>query len=453
MESESSTHSQASSTSLGDESVKVSAIAESTTTSGSMDDTDGIGEVWYRPPIPDPVAAKPSLRLRTNRVGKDGPRREELSPMSPSRNMETPVLERSATALSCSTRGGRSDGEPVLKRKKSFRVVASQYKKSLDEALRAFVGSSSPDLDAPEQSRAFKRLLKRKVASDSDLDSLPTTTFKWVRGEPIGDGTRMYAALNIKTGEMMALKQAEIPLVKKKHWTAKQMENLERLKKEARILVGLEHPNVVQYLGCEETQSIYNLFLGYVSGGSVGAFIRSHGKLQETIVIFFLEQIVDGVEYLHSKGIIHRDLFADNILMEINGVIKISGFGASEKVPETTLNRKEGSEVVYRIAPEVMNLQRNGNNFKVDIWSVGCLFLEMMTGLGPWSEVEMIDILFQLSQVGSPVTPAYVTLSELAEDFRRDCLALDPHERASASELRTHRFLELPVDWYFNDSN
>ncbi|KAF9264080.1 kinase-like protein [Marasmius fiardii PR-910] len=451
MEPAAPTLNEASSSSLGDEFADVPKPAGSAAPS-STNDTDGIGEVWYRPPIPDPPRSKVSLRLRTKRLN-EAAKREEQFPMSPSSDIVSPALERSATGLSVSTTRGRADGQPAVKRKKSIRVLASECKRSFDEALKAWVGPhSSAEPEAQEQRRPFKRLLKRKMTSDSE-DSLPTMTCKWVRGEPIENSRRMYVALNIRTGEMMALKQAEIPSIKKKHWSAKQVEDLERLKKETHILAGLEHPNVVQYLGYEETNSIYNLFLRYVSGGSMGTLIRNCGKLKETVVGFFLKQIVDGVDYLHSKGIIHHSLLADNILVEINGAIKISGFGASEKIPESTLNTQQESKTVYRIAPEVTNLQRNGNNFKVDIWSVGCLFLEMMTGLGPWSDLGMIEILSQLSRVESSVTLTHVQFSELANDFRRDCLATEPDERASASELRTHGFLAVPSGWNFEESS
>ena len=127
---------------------------------------------------------------------------------------------------------------------------------------------------------------------------------------------------------------------------------------------------------------------------------------------------------------------------------------------------------VFWMAPEVINVQKNGYNSKVDIWSVGCVTLEMWTGERPWSGQEAIAVLFQvrvplgklsrsvslilLSQVSrsnlglSPQLPEGVTLSPQADDFRKRCFSANPEERPTAGELRQHPYLVLPPGWEFN---
>ena len=158
----------------------------------------------------------------------------------------------------------------------------------------------------------------------------------------------------------------------------------------------------------------------------------------------FTAQILGGLEYLHSKGILHRvcspvfvlpwwrpnhamqDLKADNILVEMTGVCKISDFGISKRTEELhgdAFTAMQGS--VFWMAPEVIKTQKSGYNNKIDIWSVGCVVLEMWAGMRPWNGEEMLAVMFKLYQSKQPPPiPEDVVLSEEADDFRRKCFAV-----------------------------
>jgi len=255
----------------------------------------------------------------------------------------------------------------------------------------------------------------------------------------------VYLALNTSNGEMVAVKEVEIA---SNDNSQRQAMLIQALKSETETLKDLDHPNIVQYLGFEETPSNLSIFLEYVPGGSI-ANLLERCKLTEDTTKSFTGQILDGLEYLHSKNILHRDLRADNILIEMNGICKISGFSLSKRTGGGAASPMQGT--VYWMAPEVIHPQGKLYTAKVDIWSLGCVALEMWTGVRPWNGEEVVAVMFKLwSSKLPPPVPEDIVLSELADDFRRKCFAINPDERPSAAELRKHEYLELPTGWLFD---
>jgi len=110
----------------------------------------------------------------------------------------------------------------------------------------------------------------------------------------------------------------------------------------------------------------------------------------------------------------------------MSGICKISGFGISKRTEDMhggTFTAMQGT--VFWMAPEVINTQKSGYTFKIDIWSVGCVVLEMWAGVRPWMGEEMLAVIFKLYQSKQPPpVPEDVVLSEEADDFRRKCFAM-----------------------------
>ncbi|KAF9040529.1 hypothetical protein BJ165DRAFT_304233 [Panaeolus papilionaceus] len=382
-------------------------------------------------------------------------------------HLPQPIVE------STSTSSVSADEKSRIKAKKSIRIVAQEHKKKIDRTSRmdmSSVANANVGLNANMLRKRNTKLWGSKVeevtttgrsgfsvpASSNGAPESPSggpTTFKWVRGELIGKGTygRVYLALNATTGEMIAVKQVELPQTASDKNDSRQHTVVQALKMESETLRDLDHPNIVQYLGFEETPSNLSIFLEYVPGGSVGSWIQRHGKFHDCVTRSFTAQILSGLEYLHSKGILHRDLKADNILVEMSGVCKISDFGISKRTEDLhggAFTAMQGT--VFWMAPEVINTQKKGYNFKIDIWSVGCVVLEMWAGSRPWMGEEMVAVMFKLYQSKlPPPVPDDVHLSEEADDFRRKCFAINPEERPSAAELRKHPYLILPPEWTF----
>ncbi|KAJ7860365.1 kinase-like domain-containing protein [Mycena olivaceomarginata] len=249
---------------------------------------------------------------------------------------------------------------------------------------------------------------------------------------------------------MIAVKQVEIPRTVSDTNDSRQATVVQALKLESETLKVLDHPNIVQYLGFEETPTNLSIFMEYVPGGSIGNCLRKHGSFDEDITKSFTLQILAGLEYLHSKGIIHRDLKSDSILVEMSGVCKISGFGISKRTDDQNEAHTPMRGTFFWMAPEVINPQKKGYSFNIDIWSIGCVVLEMWTGIRPWLGEEVVAVMFKLYESKQPPpVPDGLMLSPLADDFRKKCFAINPEERPSAAELRRHPYLTLSPGWVF----
>jgi mitogen-activated protein kinase kinase kinase len=348
----------------------------------------------------------------------------------------------------------------LIQAQKSIPTVAEQHKKRIDRVSKSDLSADtmvrqkkSTELWGP-RTKMFDTSLHAKANFDSRAGG-PGRVSKWVRGELIAKGTygRVYLALNSTTGELFAVKQFENPIAASAsdRKDNRQMESVQAFKTEIEMLKDLDHPHIVQYLGFEETKTFLNIFLEYVPGGSIGQHLRDYGKFDEKVTRWFIGQILEGLGYLHSRNIIHRDLKADNILLENSGICKISDFGTSKCIDDlngTASHEMQGT--IFWMAPEAIHPQNKGYNAKIDIWSVGCVALELWSGKRPWCDDEAVTVMFKVYQnKEAPPIPSNVVLSDLAKDFKDRCFAIDPKERASTTELKKHPYLELPEDYIF----
>ncbi|KAF2685847.1 MAP kinase [Lentithecium fluviatile CBS 122367] len=284
-------------------------------------------------------------------------------------------------------------------------------------------------------------------------------TFKWMKGQLIGKGTfgRVYLGMNITTGELIAVKQVEVNPKAAGSDKDKIKELVKSLDQEIDTMQHLDHPNIVQYLGCERKEYSISIFLEYISGGSVGSCIRKHGKFEECVVSSLTRQTLCGLSYLHREGILHRDLKADNILLDLDGTCKISDFGISKKSDNIygndITNSMQGS--VFWMAPEVIRSQGQGYSAKVDIWSLGCVVLEMFAGKRPWSKEEAIGAIYKLGSLNqAPPIPEDVSRVIGVEglSFMYDCFTIDPAERPTAETLLRSPFCFSDPNYNFLDT-
>lgn len=270
------------------------------------------------------------------------------------------------------------------------------------------------------------------LPTQSNRDNVPKrqTTFRWFKGQLIGKGTfgRVYLGMNATTGEFLAVKEVEVNPKAAQGDKKKMQELVAALDQEIDTMQHLDHVNIVQYLGCERKETSISIFLEYISGGSIGSCLRKHGKFEEPVVASLTRQTLSGLAYLHREGILHRDLKADNILLDLDGTCKISDFGISKKTDNIYGNDKTNSMQgsVFWMAPEVIRSQGEGYSAKVDIWSLGCVVLEMFAGRRPWSKEEAVGAIYKIANGETPPIPDDIReeISPIAIAFMLDCFTV-----------------------------
>ncbi|QPG75430.1 hypothetical protein FOA43_002784 [Brettanomyces nanus] len=270
----------------------------------------------------------------------------------------------------------------------------------------------------------------------------------WHKGSKIGQGSygSVYLGLDGLTGELMAVKEVDLPTSsedsKNKMVTA--------LKREMELLRELHHENIVRYLGSASDSSKMYIFLEYIPGGSVSSMLHTYGPFEEPLIRNFLTQVLIGVRYLHNNGIIHRDIKGANILIDINGTVKIGDFGISKRItPSNKVDPVEEEQIkqskrasfqgsVYWMAPEVV--KQVASTEKSDIWSTGCLAIEMFTAKHPYPEFSQMQAIFRIGTLTLPKYPS--GCSDSARDFLDLAFETDYRKRVSATNLLKHPFFK-----------
>jgi serine/threonine protein kinase len=262
---------------------------------------------------------------------------------------------------------------------------------------------------------------------------------KWQTSEIIGQGSfgRVLFAANIETGELMAIKQ--IPIIEFSYGTAH--ERIKEIQEEVEILSHLNHKNIVRYLGTKRDDQYLLIFMEYVAGGTISSLLNKYGKFNETLIRVYTQQILEGLEYLHYNKIIHRDIKGANVLVGNDGVCKLADFGSAKRMIgiEDRSQFKSLKGTTNWMAPEVM--RQEGHGRFADVWSLGCLVVEMATGRPPWYyKTNQIAVFMHVCTTDeTPQLPP--ELSEPAKDFILSCFKRKPSERPNVYKLLKHPFI------------
>ncbi|KAK2729588.1 hypothetical protein CKAH01_02562 [Colletotrichum kahawae] len=251
-------------------------------------------------------------------------------------------------------------------------------------------------------------------------------------GECLGKGAfgSVYKAFNWGTGEAVAVKQIKLADLPKSE--------LRMIESEIDLLKNLHHDNIVKYIGFVKSADCLNIILEYCENGSLHSICKSYGKFPENLVGVYTTQVLQGLQYLHDQGVIHRDIKGANILTTKDGKVKLADFGVSTSTLAGGQDKE--TQVVgtpYWMAPEIIQL--SGASPASDIWSVGCTVIELLQGRPPYHNLAAMPALFAIVNDDHPPLPEGI--SPASRDFLMQCFQKDPNLRVTAKKLLRHAWI------------
>uniref|UniRef100_A0A2N9GJ31 non-specific serine/threonine protein kinase n=1 Tax=Fagus sylvatica TaxID=28930 RepID=A0A2N9GJ31_FAGSY len=225
------------------------------------------------------------------------------------------------------------------------------------------------------------------MASRSN-NSSRTRVGKYELGRTLGEGNfaKVKFARNVDTGENVAIKILDKEKVLKHKMIG-------QIKREISTMKLIRHPNVIRMHEVMASKTKIYIVLEFVTGGELFDKIASKGRLKEDEGRKYFQQLINAVDYCHSRGVFHRDLKPENLLLDANGVLKVSDFGLSalpQQVREDGLLHTTCGTPNY-VAPEVIN-NKGYDGAKADLWSCGVILFVLMAGFLPFEESNLMAL-------------------------------------------------------------
>ncbi|KAH9796313.1 CBL-interacting serine/threonine-protein kinase 23 [Citrus sinensis] len=215
-----------------------------------------------------------------------------------------------------------------------------------------------------------------------------TRVGKYELGRTLGEGSfaKVKFARNTETGENVAIKILDKEKVLKHKMIG-------QIKREISTMKLIRHPNVIRMYEVMASKTKIYIVLEFVTGGELFDKIASRGRLKEDEARKYFQQLINAVDYCHSRGVCHRDLKPENLLLDANGVLKVSDFGLSalpQQVRDDGLLHTTCGTPNY-VAPEVIN-NKGYDGAKADLWSCGVILYVLMAGYLPFEESNLMAL-------------------------------------------------------------
>jgi len=246
----------------------------------------------------------------------------------------------------------------------------------------------------------------------------------------IGEGsTGIVCSATDRFGKQVAVKRMHL----------KRQQRKELLLNEVATMRDNRHPNIVQMYGSFLVDEELWILMEFMPGGALTEIVTNSRMSEEQIATISF-QCLKALEYLHSKGIVHRDIKSDSILLSANGNVKLSDFGFCAQLSQDSPNRRSLVGTPQWMCPEVISRKPYGP--EVDIWSFGIMIIEMVEGEPPFYNEPPLQVMRKIRDM--PVSPTLKNprgVSLRLANFIEKMLNRDPKQRATASELLKHPFL------------
>ena len=260
----------------------------------------------------------------------------------------------------------------------------------------------------------------------------PNTDLSFYKyGRVIGRGAfgKVNIGLNILTGRIVAIKSFN-----KKNIINEASKN--KILYETNLMRGLCHPSVTKILETFECEKYMLIIMEYISGGNLQNFVKKRRKLCEKTAKILFRQIIQGIRYIHSRGIVHRDIKLENILLDLNNIIKICDFGVGKLIKPNTILKDQCGTPVY-MAPEI--LKGNGyKGFPVDVWSAGVALYIMLSGTLPFNKDKDHDLEYSILNNN---IKEIKDISDEGNNLLKNILEKDPNKRYTCNQILEHPWL------------
>nr|KAJ3411237.1 signal transducing kinase of the PAK [Polyrhizophydium stewartii] len=242
----------------------------------------------------------------------------------------------------------------------------------------------------------------------------------------IGQGASggVYSAKQIESGLSVAIKQMNLEEQPKK----------DLIINEILVMKVAQHKNIVNFIDSFLYKGDLWVVMEYMEGGSLTDSVLTNYMTEEQIAT-----VLEGLSHLHSRGVIHRDIKSDNILMGVDGQIKLTDFGFCAQLNDSQAKRTTMVGTPYWMAPEVVTRKEYGP--KVDVWSLGIMAIEMHEGDPPYMNENPLRALYLIATNGTPKLQDPTSVTPEFADFLDRALQVDTEKRWSTDQLLQHRFL------------
>lgn len=406
--------------------------------------TRGVYEKPRAAPAPPGIGRRPSDLASASSVSRPaaGPLADKNLRPTPADKLVRRVSQKSAAAQ----KSGVVASPSVRPAPQSPAASAGSAASAQVAAMPAASSSSSKQgKPAPSSGPAAtprRRETKKNTMKDSDViarlraictDADPTKLYRSLVKIGQGASGGVYTAYQVGTNLSVAIKQMNLEQQPKK----------DLIINEILVMKESKHRNIVNFIDSFLFKGDLWVVMEYMEGGSLTDVVTCN-IMTEGQIAAVSREVLEGLKHLHEHAVIHRDIKSDNILLSMDGEIKLTDFGFCAQIGESHAKRTTMVGTPYWMAPEVVTRKEYGP--KVDIWSLGIMCIEMVEGEPPYLNENPLRALYLIATHGTPKINNPENLTPNFLDFLKFSLEVDAEKRPDAVGMLRHPFLKKCAD-------